>query len=120
MYDDKLKQLRRNFLKNNRPKELRRFRREGVLTPTLQKRADACRKEAARLIESGTTSEEQAWQWAIRSELLESPWGPKGKVDHYRTCRRVGLHRGRRRVRVSDGDGDTKKRERPAYAAAAI
>ena len=73
MYDDDhLMQLRLNFLKGSRPKELRRLRREGELDSHLQNRADACRREAKRLVDSGETFEAQAWQWAIRTRLLET------------------------------------------------
>ena len=72
--DDRLKQLRRNFLSGERPEEVAALEREGKLEAHLQERADACRKEAARLVESGTTFEGQAWQWAIRSVLLETVW----------------------------------------------
>ena len=73
MYDDeRLMDLRRNFLKGNRPKELRRLRDAGELEPHLQERADACRREVERLVKSGETFEGQAWQWAIRTTLLET------------------------------------------------
>ena len=73
MYDDdRLKLYRRNFLKNVRPEDLEERERAGTLEDHLQERADACRKEAERLVTSGQTFEEQAWQWAIRTELLES------------------------------------------------
>lgn len=71
MYDDdRLKQLRRNFLRDNRPQEFDRLRNTGELEDHLQERADACRREAERLVESGTF-EGQASQWAIRTTLLE-------------------------------------------------
>ena len=75
MYDDdRLKTLRYNFLANNRPTELRRLTREKKLDEHLQEMADACRREAAGLQVSGITFEGQAWQWAIRSVLLETEW----------------------------------------------
>ncbi len=71
MYDDdRLKQLRRNFLRDNRPQEFDRLTNDGELEDHLQERADACRREAKRLVETGTF-EGQAWQWAIRTTLLE-------------------------------------------------
>ena len=70
--DDDLKEKRLKFLRGNRPKEYRRLKQEGKLDAHLQASADACVKEAERLIETGTF-EGQAWQWAIRTELLESP-----------------------------------------------
>ena len=74
MYDDdRLKQFRRNFLKENRPKENRRLVKVGELEARLQAKADACRKEVARLVEDGITFEAQG-QWAIRDVLLGSPW----------------------------------------------
>ena len=69
MYDDdRLKLYRRNFLKNVRPEDLEERERAGTLEAHLQERADACRKEAERLVTSGQTFEEQAWQWAIRTD----------------------------------------------------
>ena len=74
MYDDdRLKRLRRNFLSGNRPEELAQLTRDGHLEAHLQRRADACRREVKRLVGSGETFEEQAWQWAIRTVLLETP-----------------------------------------------
>lgn len=71
--DDDLKERRLKFLRENRPKEHRRLKQVGLLDAHLQASVDACVKEAKRLIETGTTFEAQAWQWAIRTELLESP-----------------------------------------------
>lgn len=71
-HDDQLKEFRSNFLANVRPEELSRLRNAGELDDHLQERADACSREATRLVEQGTTFEAQAWQWAIRTELLES------------------------------------------------
>ena len=74
MYDDdRLKQLRRNFLRDNRADEFNRLAAAGELDGHLQERADACRVKANWFVESGTTFEGQAWQWAIRTILLESP-----------------------------------------------
>ena len=75
MYDDdQLKEFRLNFLRDVKPVEYERLLQEGELEDHLQERADACRTEQARLVENGTTFDAQAWQWAIRSVLLESPW----------------------------------------------
>ena len=72
MYDDdRLKEYRRNFLRENRPEEFERLVNAGELEDHLQERADACRREADRLVENGTF-EGQAWQWAIRTTLLEA------------------------------------------------
>ena len=72
MYDDDtLKKLRSNFLRENRPQEFNRLRNAAELEDHLQERADACRREAKRLVETGTTFEGQAAQWAIRTTLLE-------------------------------------------------
>ena len=72
-HDDQLKQFRLNFLKGERPEEYRQLRREGKLEQHLQEHADACRRKAASLVEQGETHEGQAWQWAIRIVLLETP-----------------------------------------------
>ena len=75
MYDDaKLKEYRLNYLRDCQPEELERLERVGQLEQHLQKRADRCRRRAANLVENGTTFAEQAWQWAIREVLLDSPW----------------------------------------------
>ena len=66
MYDDdRLKELRRNFLQGNRPEELTQLAAEGELEAYLQRAADRCRREQKRLVESGETFEEQAWQWPV-------------------------------------------------------
>ena len=70
--DDDLMERRLKFLRENRPKEYRRLMKAGLLDAHPQAAADACVKEAERLIEMGTTFEAQVWQWAIRTELLES------------------------------------------------
>ena len=75
MYDDDhLKNLRRNYLRNSRPKEFRRLTHKGELEEHLEERTDACRTEAKRIEDKGLAFEGQAWQWAIRSVLLEQPW----------------------------------------------
>ena len=74
MYDDDhLKRLRRNYLENCQPDVLARLKRDGELEPHLQGIADACRREQSRLVESGRTWDGQAWQWAIRTQILELP-----------------------------------------------
>ena len=75
MYDDdKLKDFRRNFLESERPEEFAELSRAGELDTHLQEHADACRRHAEHLVESGETFEGQAWQWAIRYVLLERPY----------------------------------------------
>ena len=74
MYDDdKLKQMRFNFLESERPEQLAQLKIDGELETHLQEHADACRKRVASYVESGETFEAQAWQWAIRVVLLETP-----------------------------------------------
>ena len=72
--DDDLKRLRCNFLRDCRPKEYRRLKKAGELDEHLQKMADLCSRRAVRLVENGTTFEEQAWHWAVREVLLETKW----------------------------------------------
>ena len=72
--DDQLIEIRLDFLKENRPKQLKQLEGSGELDDHLRERADACVREAARLVETGITFDEQAWQWAIRDKLLESTW----------------------------------------------
>ena len=75
MYDDDyLKRQRLTFLEAERPKELADLKRTGELEEHLQEHADACRRHAEHLIESGTTFKSQAWSWAVRSVLLERPY----------------------------------------------
>ena len=75
MYDDDvLMEKRETHLRENRPKEYSRLRKSGELQAHLQERAKACRSTAVGLIDAGTTHEGQAWQWAIRSEILDTPW----------------------------------------------
>ena len=68
--DDQLKEMRLRYLKDCKPQELRRLRKERSLDESLQRRADRCRARANDLVQSGTF-EGQAWQWAIREVLLE-------------------------------------------------
>ena len=69
---DDLKEIRANFLRENRSGMYRRMRREGTLDAHLQERAEACLRETERLVSTGQASEVQARQWAIRTELLET------------------------------------------------
>ena len=70
-HDDRLKEYRLTFLCENRSEEYMRLVDAGELEDHLQERADACRREVDRLVENGTF-EGQAWQWAIRTTLLEA------------------------------------------------
>ena len=72
-HDDRLKEMRLNFLRDNRKSEYRRLRRDGELEEHLQECATACRMRAKSYVDSGETHEGQAWQWAIRVVLLETP-----------------------------------------------
>ena len=75
MYDDEqLKTFRLNYLKENEREWYRLLVEEGRLEAHLQARADGCRQEAKRLVAQGITFESQAWQWAIRSKLLDQEW----------------------------------------------
>ena len=71
--DEKLKDLRLGFLRNCKPRTLRKMRQSRELEGHLQARADLTRGRCASLVESGVF-EGQAWQWAIREVLLESEW----------------------------------------------
>ena len=75
MYDDeRLKALRRNYLEETKPEWYCLLVQEDRLAAHLQGKADACREEAKRIVAQGITFEEQAWQWAIRSVLLDQEW----------------------------------------------
>ena len=75
MYDDaSLIEIRRDFMRENRTKDYRRMIRKGTLEEHLKGKAESCAATAQSLVEKGTTHEAQAWQWAIRSDLLETSW----------------------------------------------
>lgn len=70
--DDDLKEKRLGYLKACKPGDLRRHRREKTLDAHLEKKAHRCREHAERLMQSGTYKG-QAWAWAIREVLLDTP-----------------------------------------------
>ena len=72
MYDDDdLEDKRLTFLRDCKPQELRRLRKEKTLDEHLARKAKRCRSRAESLVKSGVF-EGQAWQWAIREVLLET------------------------------------------------
>ena len=74
-YDNEhLMELREDFLIDNRPTYYERLVDEGRLEEHLEQMAERCRTEARRLVSQGITFTGQAWQWAIRSVLLETEW----------------------------------------------
>jgi hypothetical protein len=60
-----------HYLKTCKPKEYRELQKNGELQQSLQRRAKAARRYALNLIESGVW-ETEAWNRAIRLEILES------------------------------------------------
>ena len=60
-----------HYLKTCKPKEYRELKKNGELQQSLTRRAQAARDYARRLILSGEF-ENQAWNRAIRLEILES------------------------------------------------
>ena len=72
--NESLKDKRLRYLKECEPKEYRRLQREGLLDEHLELRAKLCRQEHDRLLRTGETEiDDQAWSWAIRTQLLNSP-----------------------------------------------
>ena len=69
--DEQLRDFRRTFLQDCKPKMYRRLQRAGLLADHLQAMADLCRRRVKSLVASGTF-EGQAWQWAVRTVLLEA------------------------------------------------
>ena len=73
MYDDhQLKEFRETFLKENRPTEYRQLQEDGELETHLEECAAACVTRAKSYIEQGVW-ENNAWRWAVRVVLLETP-----------------------------------------------
>ena len=73
--DTKLREIRRNYLRENKPEEYDGMMQDGTLEEHLTSRASQCRREQARILREGWTKiDSQAWSWAIRSELLDSQW----------------------------------------------
>lgn len=60
-----------NFLRENRPEQWAAMKRDGTLQQTVKSRVEACKAYAASLIDGGMF-EGEAWNMAIRKELLES------------------------------------------------
>ena len=71
--DDDLMDKRLDYLREITPAEYRRLKKDGELDEHLQYKAARCRKEVARMQEKEGVSEVQAWQWAIREVLLDTP-----------------------------------------------
>ena len=64
----------RIFLIDNRPTYYERLVDEGRLEEHLERMTERWRSEARRLVAQRITFTCQAWQWAIRSVLLETDW----------------------------------------------
>ena len=72
MYDDDdLQEKRLKFLKDCKPEELRRLRKEGKPDQHLERRATQCRRRAAEIEQDGVHTA-RAWSVAIREVLLET------------------------------------------------
>lgn len=69
--DERLHELRYNYLLNCKPTTLKQLDDDGELETHLEFRADLCLKRVDSLMASGI-HEGQAWQWAIREILLET------------------------------------------------
>ncbi len=72
MYSDEaLKDKRRQFLRECKPKAYRALRAAGELEDDLTAAMRRCVQRAEDLIDDGVIPA-QAWSWAIRSQILES------------------------------------------------
>ena len=70
--DAELKKIGQEYLRDCEHKEYRRLARKGELDARLQEMADTARRRAEALIRQGTFPP-QAWQWAIREKILDTP-----------------------------------------------
>ncbi len=69
--DEVLRQKSLTFVKECKPKSYRQMKRLHELEEYLDLKVKACKREAQSLMESGVW-ENEAWNRAIRQELLES------------------------------------------------
>ena len=68
---EELRQKALVFFKENKPKSYRQMKRDNELDEVLDMRARACQRYAQGLMEQGMW-EGEAWNLAIRQEILES------------------------------------------------
>lgn len=69
--DEELRDKALRFLKEVKPREYREMQREGALNRLVENKVAACKDYAAALMRSGSSPPE-AWNRAIRLEILES------------------------------------------------
>ena len=70
-----LRDIRLKFLQENRQKVYRKMSDDGTLEEHLETRARLAHEAHDRILRQGhTVIDDQAWSWAIREVLLESPW----------------------------------------------
>ena len=72
MTDGQMETLAVEYLKDCKPREHRRLTQAGELQGYLDEKIAACKRIAQSLMDEGTF-ENQAWHWAARVVLLESP-----------------------------------------------
>ena len=72
MSDAQMEGYALNYLKECKPQEYRELRKSGELDGHIAEKVEACRRYALSLINDGTFAN-QAWHWAVRVKLLDSP-----------------------------------------------
>jgi len=69
--EDTLQSIALEFLRENRRKEYRQLKASGELDEALALKVENCQRQAKNLMATGLW-ENEAWNRAIRSEILES------------------------------------------------
>ena len=67
-----LEGIRLTYLQENRPASYRDMVKRGILDEHLVNMADFARKRKAAYMNEGAPDEQTAWNWAIRTVLLDS------------------------------------------------
>ena len=73
--DERLRTMRLQFLRDNKPEEYSRLIDAGELDDHLQERADATWTQFRAYFNDGTVGyagDAQAWQWAVRVTIYET------------------------------------------------
>ena len=69
---ESLEGIRLRYLRENRRRSYRDMVKRGILDEHLTNMARICRNAKERYLAEGAMDDEQAWNWAIRSVLLDS------------------------------------------------
>ncbi len=70
--DGGLEDIYLRYLRENRRKSYREMRRDGSLETHVANMVRHCRNAKERYVEEGAMDDELAWNWAIRTVLLNS------------------------------------------------